>query len=93
MCGEEFAYLRARTAQPCKVTLISTQQAAAYYDPEKSRGAYPTRDSYLGDVVDLTRREVEELVRLGCGYIQIDAGRIGGRILLSAGGAGSPAGG
>jgi 5-methyltetrahydropteroyltriglutamate--homocysteine methyltransferase len=73
MCGEEFAYLRARTAQPCKVTLISTQQAAAYYDPEKSRGAYPTRDSYLGDVVDLTRREVEELVRLGCGYIQIDA--------------------
>ena len=73
MCGEEFAYLRARTTRPCKVTLISTQQAAAYYDPEKSKGAYPTRDAYLGDVVDLTRREVEELVRLGCGYIQIDA--------------------
>jgi 5-methyltetrahydropteroyltriglutamate--homocysteine methyltransferase len=73
MCGEEFAYLRARTTRPCKVTLISTQQAAAYYDPDKSKGAYPTRDAYLGDVVDLTRREVEELVRLGCGYIQIDA--------------------
>jgi 5-methyltetrahydropteroyltriglutamate--homocysteine methyltransferase len=73
MCGEEFAYLRARTARPTKVTLISTQQAAAYYDPEKSKGAYPTRDAYLADVVDLTRREVEELVRLGCTYIQIDA--------------------
>src|SRR5882672_6795026 len=73
MCGEEFAYLRARAARPCKVTLISTQQAAAYYDPEKSKGAYPTRDAYLGDVVDLTRREVDELVRLGCSYIQIDA--------------------
>ncbi len=73
MCGEEFVYLRARTARPTKVTLISSQQAAAYYDPEKSAGAYPTRDAYLADVVDLTRREVEELVRLGCAYIQIDA--------------------
>jgi 5-methyltetrahydropteroyltriglutamate--homocysteine methyltransferase len=73
MCAEEFVYLRARTARPAKVTLISSQQAAAYWDPETSRGAYPTRDAYLADVVDLTRREVEELVRLGCVYIQIDA--------------------
>ena len=73
MCAEEFAYLRGRTARPVKVTLISAQQAAAYYDPDKSRGAYPTRDAYLADVVDITRREIEELVRLGCRYIQIDA--------------------
>jgi 5-methyltetrahydropteroyltriglutamate--homocysteine methyltransferase len=73
MCGEEFSYLRARSRRPLKVTLISTQQAAAYYDPERSAGAYPTRDAYLADVVDLTRREVDELVTLGCRYIQIDA--------------------
>ncbi|PYM33108.1 MAG: methionine synthase [Candidatus Rokuibacteriota bacterium] len=73
MCGEEFAYLRARARRPAKTTLISAQQAAAYYDPEKSRAAYPTRDAYLADVVDFTRREVEELIRLGCTYIQIDA--------------------
>ncbi|HKW91420.1 MAG TPA: cobalamin-independent methionine synthase II family protein [Methylomirabilota bacterium] len=73
MCGEELVYLRARATRPVKVTLISSQQAAAYYDPEKSTGAYPTRDAYLADIVDLTRREVEELVRLGCGYIQVDA--------------------
>jgi len=73
MCGEELVYLRARASRPVKVTLISSQQAAAYYDPEKSTGAYPTRDAYLADVVDLTRREVEELVRLGCRYIQVDA--------------------
>ena len=73
MCGEEFAYLRARTTKPTKVTLISTQQAAAYYDPKYSSGAYPTRDAFLADVVDFTRREVDELVRLGCTYIQIDA--------------------
>ena len=43
------------------------------YDQEKSKGAYPSRDAYLADIVDFSRREVDELVRLGCTYIQIDA--------------------
>ena len=73
MSVEEFTYLRGRTKRPVKVTLVSAQQAAAYYDPDKSRGAYPTRDAYLADLVDFTRREIEELRRLGCQYIQIDA--------------------
>jgi len=73
MAAEEFTYLRAKTKAPVKVTMISAQQAAAYYDPEKSKGAYPTRDAYLADIVDLSRREVDELVRLGCTYVQIDA--------------------
>ncbi len=73
MCAEEWVYLRSRKSHPGKVTMISAQQAAAYYDPEKSRSAYPTRDAYLADIVDFSRREVGELVRLGCTYIQIDA--------------------
>jgi 5-methyltetrahydropteroyltriglutamate--homocysteine methyltransferase len=73
MCAEEWTYLRGRTRTPGKVTMLSAQQAAAYYDPHKSSGAYKTRDEYLADIVDISRREVEELVRLGCTYIQIDA--------------------
>jgi 5-methyltetrahydropteroyltriglutamate--homocysteine methyltransferase len=73
MSVEEFTYVRGRTPRPVKVTLVSAQQAAAYYDPDKSRGAYSTRDAYLADLVDFTRREIEELARLGCEYIQIDA--------------------
>jgi 5-methyltetrahydropteroyltriglutamate--homocysteine methyltransferase len=73
MCAEEWVYLRSRKSRPGKVTMISAQQAAAYYDPEKSKGAYATRDAYLADIVDFSRREVEELIRLGCTYIQIDA--------------------
>jgi 5-methyltetrahydropteroyltriglutamate--homocysteine methyltransferase len=73
MCAEEWVYLRARSHHPAKVTMISAQQAAAYYDPEKSGGAYPSRDAYLADIVDFSRQEVEELIRLGCTYIQIDA--------------------
>ena len=73
MSVEEFTYLRGRTKKPVKITLVSAQQAAAYYDPDKSRAAYATRDAYLADLVDFTRREIAELKRLGCQYIQIDA--------------------
>ncbi len=73
MCAEEWVYLRSRKGRPGKVTMISAQQAAAYYDPEKSKAAYASRDAYLADIVDFSRHEVEELIRLGCTYIQIDA--------------------
>ena len=73
MSVEEFTYLRGRTARQVKVTLLSAQQAAAYYDPDKSKSAYATRDAYLADLVDFTRREIAELSRLGCEYVQIDA--------------------
>ncbi len=73
MCAEEFTYLRAKTKAPAKVTLISAQQAAAYYDSEKSKLAYASVDAYLADLVDILRGEVAELIRLGCNYIQIDS--------------------
>lgn len=80
MCAEEFAYLRARTDRPIKVTLINAQQAAAYYDAEKSRDAYATIDAYLADVVAILREEVAELARQGCTYIQLDAPQYAGLI-------------
>ena len=73
MCAEEFTYVRAKAKVPAKVTLISAQQAAAYYDAEKSKAAYATVDAYLADLVDILRGEIEELIRLGCTYIQIDS--------------------
>ena len=72
LCAEEFTYLRARTERPTKATMISALNTTSYYDPDKSTGAYPTRDAYLSDAVDILRGEVEELVRLGCTYIQMD---------------------
>lgn len=80
LCEEEFTYLRAHTDRPKKVTLINAQQAAAYYAPDKSSSAYATIDAYLADVVDILRAEVDELVHLGCDYIQIDAPQYAGLI-------------
>ncbi|MGH9937464.1 MAG: cobalamin-independent methionine synthase II family protein [Blastocatellia bacterium] len=73
LCAEEYTWLRARAKRPAKTTLISAQQAAAYYDAGKSKGAYATVDAYLADLVDILRGEIEELIRLGCAYIQIDS--------------------
>ena len=41
--------------------------------PRQITRRVPTRDAYLADLVDFTRREIEELRRLGCDYVQIDA--------------------
>ena len=78
MCTEEFAYARGRTDRQIKVTLINAQQAAAYYDAQKSKDAYPTIDAYLADVVDILRGEIAELIHLGCTYIQLDAPQYAG---------------
>jgi methionine synthase II (cobalamin-independent) len=73
LCAEEFTYLRAKASTPAKVTIISAQQAAAFYDARKSQFAYATIDAYLADLVDILRAEVDELIRLGCTYIQVDS--------------------
>lgn len=70
---EEFVYLRSRTTRIPKITLPSPSLWVNFWSPEHSAGAYPTLDSFLADVVDILREEVEELVRLGATYIQIDA--------------------
>ena len=73
LCAEEFVYLRARTQRIPKVTLPSPGLFANFWSPERSSGAYASIEAFLADVVAILRQEVEELVRLGATYIQIDA--------------------
>jgi 5-methyltetrahydropteroyltriglutamate--homocysteine methyltransferase len=73
LSAEEFTYLRRRTTRIPKITLTSPSLWANFWSPERSRGAYPTLDAFLADVVDIMRDEVAELARLGATYIQIDA--------------------
>ncbi len=70
---EEFVYARARTYTTIKVTLPSPSLYANFWSPELSMEAYPTLDDFLEDVAEILREEVEELVRLGATYIQLDA--------------------
>ena len=70
---EEFVYARARTDRVVKVTLPSPSMYANLWSPELSREAYPTLDLFLEDVAEILREEVDELVRLGAEYVQLDA--------------------
>jgi 5-methyltetrahydropteroyltriglutamate--homocysteine methyltransferase len=69
---EEFVYLRARTSQTPKITLPSPSLFANFWS-EGSTDAYPTLDEFLRDVAEILREEVDELVRLGATYVQLDA--------------------
>lgn len=73
LCAEEFVYLRARTERIPKVSLPSPSLFANFWDGARAGRVYPTLDSFLADVVDILRHEVEELARLGATYVQIDA--------------------
>jgi len=70
---EELTYARGRTERVVKVTLPSPSLFANFYDPERSRAAYPTLEDFLGAVAEILREEVDELVRLGARYLQLDA--------------------
>jgi 5-methyltetrahydropteroyltriglutamate--homocysteine methyltransferase len=73
LAAEEFTFVRACTNRQAKVTLPSPSLFANLWSPRQSSGAYPTLDAFLDDVVAILCEEVRELVRLGCGYIQLDA--------------------
>ncbi|MGH8571289.1 MAG: cobalamin-independent methionine synthase II family protein, partial [Gammaproteobacteria bacterium] len=73
LSAEEFTYARGRTERIVKVTLPSPSLFANFYDPQRSRGAYLSLESFLADVAEILREEVDELVRLGCEYVQLDA--------------------
>ncbi len=73
LSADEFVYARERTDRILKVTLPSPSLFANFWDPELSRDAYARLEDFLGEVAEILRDEVDELVRLGCRYIQLDA--------------------
>jgi 5-methyltetrahydropteroyltriglutamate--homocysteine methyltransferase len=73
LAAEELTFLRAITDRVAKVTLPSPSLFANLWDPERSREAYPSFDDFMAAVTDVLVREVRELERLGCGYVQLDA--------------------
>jgi 5-methyltetrahydropteroyltriglutamate--homocysteine methyltransferase len=77
LSADEFTYLKTKTSRIPKITLPSPGLWANFWSREYSSAAYPTLDSFLADVVQILREEVQELARLGATYIQIDAPHYG----------------
>jgi 5-methyltetrahydropteroyltriglutamate--homocysteine methyltransferase len=73
LSAEELTYARGRTDRVLKVTLPSPSLFANFWEPDRSGSAYASLEEFLGDVAEILREEVDELVRLGATYIQLDA--------------------
>jgi 5-methyltetrahydropteroyltriglutamate--homocysteine methyltransferase len=70
----EFPFLKgaAKRARP-KFTYPAPSMHRIAWEPEHSKGAYPTARDFLLDIRDHIRAVVEQLIALGCDYIQLDA--------------------
>ena len=70
---EEYSYARSRARLPLKVTVPSPLMLFGLWSPRHSTGAYPDAFAMFADGAEIVRSEIEELVSLGCEYIQVDA--------------------
>jgi 5-methyltetrahydropteroyltriglutamate--homocysteine methyltransferase len=70
---EEYTYARARARRPLKVTVPSPLVLYGLWNPRYSEAVYGDAFEMFADAAAVGRSEVEELVGLGCEYIQIDA--------------------
>jgi 5-methyltetrahydropteroyltriglutamate--homocysteine methyltransferase len=69
----EYDFVAGSTGRPIKVTMPSPSLLAVYWSPQRSRAAYPTRESYRDHLVELMREDASELARRGVAQIQLDA--------------------
>ena len=73
MVTEEYSYARARARLPLKVTVPSPLMLFGLWSPRQSTGAYADAFAMFADGAEIVRSEIQELVSLGCRYIQVDA--------------------
>jgi 5-methyltetrahydropteroyltriglutamate--homocysteine methyltransferase len=70
---EEYSYARARARKPLKVTVPSPLILYGLWNPRYSTAAYDDAFAMFADAAQVGRSEIQELVALGCEYVQVDA--------------------
>ena len=73
LVSEEYAYARAKTRKPLKVTLPSPMMLCMFWPGGAAPGGYNDPFELFADGAEVIRAEIAELARMGCEYIQIDA--------------------
>jgi 5-methyltetrahydropteroyltriglutamate--homocysteine methyltransferase len=73
MVCEEYAYARARSTRPIKVTLPSPMMLLMFWAPKVASEVYRDVFDLFIDGAEVIRAEIAELARMGCEHIQIDA--------------------
>ena len=73
MVTEEYSYARARARLPLKVTVPSPLVLYGCWSPRYSTARLLDPFAMFADAAEIGRSEIQELVSLGCEYIQVDA--------------------
>ena len=73
----EYAFLARHAHTRTKFTMAAPSYHRRYWSPEHSIAAYRDCAEFLTDVRDYLREVVQDLIALGCDYIQLDAPNYG----------------
>ena len=73
LTSDDFAYLKPRTKRTAKAT-IPSPSANHFFSGDKglAKSPYKDRKSFFADMTAIYRREITDLGKLGCTYLQID---------------------
>jgi 5-methyltetrahydropteroyltriglutamate--homocysteine methyltransferase len=69
----EFAFTRAHTTKPVKVTMPSPTMMRRYWVEGRSDKVYTSRQEYMDDLIALEHEDAKQLAAAGATYLQIDA--------------------
>jgi 5-methyltetrahydropteroyltriglutamate--homocysteine methyltransferase len=73
----QYAFLAGHAGLPAKFTLPAPSYHRRYWWPEVSGAVYDSAEEYLTEIRDALREVVDQVVALGCRYIQLDAPNYG----------------
>jgi 5-methyltetrahydropteroyltriglutamate--homocysteine methyltransferase len=77
LANTEYAFLKANAHTRTKFTIPAPSWHRVYWHPVHSRAAYPSAEDYLRDMRDYIRGVVEQIMAMGCDYVQLDAPNYG----------------
>jgi 5-methyltetrahydropteroyltriglutamate--homocysteine methyltransferase len=74
LTGHESGFLKEHAPGPWKITMPGVlQRAAGWWKPGVSDQFYASRAEMVGELVDMTRKEIETLIDEGVSYVQLDS--------------------
>ena len=71
----EYEFVSKHATKAVKTTMPGLTYASVLWVPGVSEAAYPDRDEYMQDVLNLYREMVQQLIDSGARYIQLDSPR------------------
>ena len=72
---KEYEFVSKHATKAVKTTMPGLTYASVLWVPGVSEDAYPDRDAYMEDVLNLFRQIVQQLVDAGADYVQLDSPR------------------